>query len=218
MDKEVRPPESGSIPVVMLLLATNIIAYFVLSAGGTDIGLQHFALWPMAPESAMELPAGVSPGSFQPWQLVTYAFLHGNLLHLLINMFVLWMFGGPIERTWGSSVFALYYFVCVIGAGVVQLLISSSGMMDPAPSLGASGGVFGILLAFGMLFPNQTVVLLIPPIPMKAKYFVILIGIVELIFGVTGTQQGVANFAHLAGLVFGFVFIMLFRGRLRWPG
>lgn len=216
MDQERQPGESGSAPVIWLLLATNAIVFLLLMTA-PQWGVQNFALWPLGPVELPEAAANIQAGDFQVWQLVTHAFLHGGGLHLFINMFVLWMFGGPIEKTWGSKMFAVYYFVCIIGAGLVQLLVSSSGIAEARPALGASGGVFAILLAFGMMYPNQMVMLIIPPIPMKAKYFVILIGIVELIIGATGTQQGVANFAHLAGMVFGFLFIQMFRSQLRWP-
>jgi len=156
---------------------------------------------------------------FNAWQIVhrreyyrvlSYGLVHGSWIHLFINMFVLWMFGSPIERLWGSSRFAAFYAFCIVGVGVIQLLLSATGLVADRPSLGASGGVFAILLAFGMTFPNQIVVLLFPPIPMKAKYFVIFVGALELLAGVLGTQEGVANFAHLAGIVLGFIFITLF--------
>lgn len=200
----------GPIPVIDTLLVVNVIA-FVWLLSAPYVGMQHFALWPMLPEDSIPTPAGVPAGEFHFWQLLTYAFLHGGLLHLAINMFVLWMFGGPIERVWGSRVFAVYYFFCVVGAGAVQVTMTSIGLTPPAPSVGASGGVFAILLAFGMRFPDQYLILLIPPIPIKAKYFVILLGALQLFAGVFGTQAGVANFAHLAGMAFGLIFILAFR-------
>lgn len=204
----------GPIPVVTTLLVANVVIFIAL-LGAPYAGLKYLALWPLGMEAGINLPPGMEAGEFRIWQLATYAFLHGGLLHLFINMFVLWMFGSAMERAWGSRTFALYYGVCILGAGLVQLFVTSSGLTPPAPSLGASGGVFAILLAFGMTFPNQIVVLLIPPIPMKAKYFVVLIGVLELVIGVTGTQQGVANFAHLAGMVFGLIFILALRPRVR---
>ncbi|CAM4212807.1 rhomboid family intramembrane serine protease [Vreelandella rituensis] len=199
----------GSIPVVMTLLILNALSFLAL-LNAPYLGMQYLALWPFGAEVSTQLPPEFAGGEFRLWQLVTYAFLHGGLFHLFINMFVLWMFGGPIERVWGSLKFAVFYGFCIVGAGVVQVLLSSVGAIPPAPSVGASGGVFAILLAFGMKFPNQIVVLLIPPIPMKAKYFVVFLGILELMAGVFGTQQGVANFAHLAGMLFGLIFIVLF--------
>lgn len=216
MDQDAQPIPRGSAPVVTFLLLANGLVFLLLMAA-PQVGVQYFALWPLDSAAGTELPAGMPEGSFQVWQLVTHAFLHGGLLHLFINMFVLWMFGGPMEKTWGSSMFALYYGFCIIGAGAVQLIVSSTGVSEPIPALGASGGVFAVLLAFGLTYPNQMIMLIFPPIPMKAKYFVIIIGVIELIAGTFGTQQGVANFAHLAGMVFGFLFIQAFRGRLRSP-
>ena len=156
-----------------------------------------------------------TPADFWPWQLVTYGFLHStaSITHILFNMFALWMFGIQLENEWGSRRFALYYFVCVIGAGLVQLTVTTlEGSY--APTLGASGGVFGVLLAFGMMFPNQVIMLLFPPIPMKAKYFVIGYGLIEFIAGVANTGSQVAHFAHLGGMLFGFLLIMYWRGKL----
>lgn len=142
---------------------------------------------------------------FMPWQLVTYMFLHANFSHILFNMLALWIFGQSLERLWGTKRFLIYYFLCGIGAGLAQLLISGGS------AIGASGAVYGILLGFGMMFPNRYIILLIPPIPIKAKYFVAIFGIIELYAGVTGTESGVAHFAHLGGLVIGFILIKLWR-------
>ena len=154
----------------------------------------------------------VPPPGFGLTQLVTYAFLHGDWAHLLFNSLGLWIFGREVERSWGGRRIAVYYFVCVIGAALFQLVV---GIMEHStvPVVGASGGVFGILLAFGMLFPNRTILLLIPPIPMKAKWAVILFGVLELLFGVTNTFASIAHFAHLGGMVFGFFLILYWRQR-----
>lgn len=191
----------GLPPVVFALLVTNVALFGLEQLVGTR---SEWVLW------GMLWPLD---GPFAPWQLVTYAFLHGGLFHLFVNMFAIWMFGTTIERTIGSRPFALYYAVCIVGAGLVQLLVATwtGGIY---PTVGASGGVFGILLAFGLLYPNQMVVLVIPPIPMKAKYFVILFGAFELWAGITGRAPGVAHFAHLGGMVFGFVLLQYWRGRL----
>src|SRR5699024_4626031 len=123
-----------------------------------------------------------------------------------------WMFGRAVEYVWGGTRFLLYYLVCVIGAGVCQLLtLYFFGSGVPAPTIGASGGLFGILLAVGLMFPNARVMLLIPPIPMKAKWLVVGYGALELFFGVTGTQPGVAHFAHLGGMAFGLALILYWR-------
>ena len=127
-------------------------------------------------------------------------------------MFGLWMFGRVVEQVWGGQRFLIYYLVCVVGAGVTQVVVLylfSPG--EVVPTVGASGGLFGVLLAFGMMFPNARVMLLIPPIPMTAKWLVIGYGALELFFGVTGTQAGVAHFAHLGGMAFGFAMIMYWR-------
>jgi membrane associated rhomboid family serine protease len=151
---------------------------------------------------------------FWPWQLVTYGFLHStsSFMHIGFNMFILWMLGVQVESVWGTRRFATYYFVCVIGAGILQLIVASlsNGIY---PTLGASGGVMGILLAFGMLFPNQEIYLYFL-IPVKAKWLVVGLAVFELFAGVSGTQPGVANFAHLGGMLFGFMLILYWRGKL----
>lgn len=150
----------------------------------------QLALWPLF------------SGYFAPWQLVTYAFLHGGFNHIFFNMFALWMFGLPVEKVWGSRRFAEYYFICVLGAGVIQLLVQYiSGQVYP--TIGASGGVFGLLLAYGVMWPNAKLFLIFFPVPIKAKWFVLIYGGVELIFGFTGAMPQVAHYAHLGGLFFG---------------
>jgi len=199
-------------PMIKWLLIANGIG-FLLRIYDPQWVLMHFALWPPG-EYAVH---GGGTVGFQAWQLISYGFLHANFAHLFFNMFALWMFGRVIEQVWGGSRFLLYYTVCILGAAVTQLLVQTFFTSGPAePTIGASGGVFGILLAFGMMFPNARVMLIIPPIPMKAKWLVVGYGALELFFGVTGTQAGVAHFAHLGGMAFGFVLIMIWKrqGRL----
>lgn len=172
----------------------------------------NFALWPFS--SAVQYRLNGVP-SFQVWQVVTYAFLHGGTAHLFFNMLALYMFGGQLERVWGERRYLTYYFVCVIGAAMAQLAVTSLQAGPPSPTLGASGGVFGLLLAFGMLYPRRIIVLIFPPIPMPAWLFVTVYGLIELVLGVTGTQAGVAHFAHLGGMAAGFFLIQ--RWRRRWP-
>lgn len=216
-----RPPTQFAVfpPVIKNLLILNGLFYLAkfvaISTNTVVLGqlLNAMALYaPAAPPIGYTIFGTVSeiPG-FWPWQLVTYGFLHGGFGHLFFNMFALWMFGVQIENAWGSRRFAIYYFVCVIGAGLLQMLVIWG---EPVPTLGASGGVFGILLAFGMMFPNQYIMLLFPPIPIKAKWLVIIYGAIELFAGITGTQAGVAHFAHLGGMLFGFLLIQYWRGRL----
>lgn len=162
--------------------------------------------------------------NFHFWQPLTYMFLHGSFSHLLFNMFGLWMFGMVIERTLGTQRFVIYYFVCGIGAALcqevwqtAQLFLFHSGSL--APTIGASGAVYGILLAFGMLYPNERIMLLIPPIPMKAKYFVI--GFIALEVISLGASDNVAHFAHLGGILFGWGLIRYWRKKAeqhRWGG
>ena len=191
-------------PVIRLLLISNVLIFF-LQPAFADTLIGNFALWPLYDTMlAANLPIH---GEFAPWQLLSYAFLHGNLMHLILNMYALWLFGVALENLWGSRNFAIYYLVCVLGAALTQLLVTAySG--EIYPTIGASGGVFGVLLAFGLFFPNQVLLLLIPPVPIRAKYFVLLYGAVELVFGVTGTDAGVAHFAHLGGMLFGFLLIL----------
>jgi membrane associated rhomboid family serine protease len=208
------PARRGAFPpLVQALLIANGVVFLLEGLGGQRTLIELFALWPIGTPEFVEANVGLQQvPQFELWQLVTYAFLHGGLVHLFFNMFALWMFGSMLEYDWGSRRFLLYYFVCVVGAGMAQLAVTAGGPIYP--TIGASGGVFGILLAFGMRFPNQYILLLIPPIPMKAKYFVILFGILELYLGVSGSQVGVANFAHLGGMVTGLLLILYWRGKL----
>jgi len=148
---------------------------------------------------------------FWPWQVVTYAFLHGSVGHLFFNMLGLWMFGSELERLWGGKRYLQFYFASVLTAALTQLVVGFTGGFYP--TLGASGGVFGLLLAFGMMFPNRIIMPLFPPIPMKAKTFVMVFGGLELLFGVTGTASGVAHFAHLGGMLGGFLMMRYWRGQ-----
>lgn len=149
---------------------------------------------------------------FMPWQVATYAFLHGSVGHLFFNMLGLWMFGSELERLWGQPRFIRFYAASVLSAAAMQLLVNML-LGSHVPTVGASGGLFGLLLAFGMMFPNRTIMPLFPPIPMKAKTFVAIYGGLELLLGVTGTQQGVAHFAHLGGMLGGYLMIRYWRGQ-----
>lgn len=203
-------PYSSLPPVVLALLVVNG-GMFLLEHSAANQLIDLLALWPVAvPVSPL---LGMTPPSFEPWQLVSYSFLHGSIMHLLLNMYALWLFGTRMENVWGSKVFALYYFVCVIGAGLVQLYVASQAAKQGGvyPTIGASGGVFGLLLAFGMTFPNERLMLIFPPIVLKAKWFVLIYGAIELWAGVTGTEAGVAHFAHLGGMFFGFALLLYWR-------
>jgi len=208
-------------PVILNLLIANGMLFFLQTffrgqAGG--LLEQYLALWPLGMEEwARQRGFTGVDVSFYPWQVLTYGFLHGNFAHIFFNMLALWMFGREIELRWGSGRFAVYYLTCVVGAGLIQLLVCSLSLSAggrPYPTIGASGGTFGILLAFGLLFPYRQVMLLFPPIPMEARWFVILFGGLELLLGVSGLQTGIAHFAHLGGMLFGFLLIWYWRGKL----
>jgi rhomboid family protein len=190
-------------PVTTALIVANVAVFLLQSiAPGIVVPL---ALWPLAASAS-----GVG-AAFGPWQLLTYAFLHGGLVHLAFNMFALYMFGGAIEQVFGPRRYLIYYLVCVVSAAVSQLIVSAM-MGGIYPTVGASGGVFGLLLAYAIYFPHSRVMLLFPPIPMPARVFVVVYAIIELYLGVTGTQAGVAHFAHLGGMIGGFVMLRYWRG------
>jgi membrane associated rhomboid family serine protease len=202
-------------PVTRTILLVNVGVFISQFAIG-GILFQYFALWPPSPAGDFGL-RGV--GSFAIWQLVTYAFMHAGIMHLLFNMLALYMFGSDIERVWGERRYTLYYFACVVGAALAQIAVVRLQGGLPYPTVGASGGVFGLLLAFGMMFPRRMILLIFPPIPMPAWLFVTLYGLLELVLGVTGSQAGVAHFAHLGGMVVGFALIQYWRHgrrRRRW--
>ncbi len=206
-------------PVIKNLLILNGLFYLAqLAAVATQNNFLAEILNAMAlyPPGTGDLgysifgPRQVQIPGFWPWQIVTYAFLHGGFGHLFFNMFALWMFGLRVENDWGSRRFAIFYFACVVGAGVLQMLVMWG---QPIPTVGASGGVFGILLAFGMMYPNEPIYIYFL-FPVKAKWLVIGYGLFTLYAGITGTQAGVAHFAHLGGMIFGFLLIQFWRGKL----
>ncbi len=186
-------------PLTQALLVANIGVFVLQMLMGGAIAA-WFALWPL------------QSGGFMPWQVATYAFLHGSLMHLAFNMFGLYMFGGELERVWGARRLGVFYAASVGTAALAQLLVTAaSGSM--APTVGASGGLFGLLMGFAMVFPHRKVTPLLPPIPMPAWLFVTLYGVIELTLGVTGTASGIAHFAHLGGLLGGWLVIRYWRGQ-----
>lgn len=189
-------------PATRALILVNVGVFLLQQVAGQQIG-ELFALWPLG-----------SP-EFRPWQLVTYAFLHGSVAHIFFNMFALFMFGRALELYWGARRLVIFYMVCVLTAALTQL-VAQHGAGVNEEVIGASGGIFGILLAFAWYFPRQRIILLFPPIPMPAWLFVTLYGLLELFFGVTGTQAGVAHFAHLGGMAGGALCILYWRMRRRF--
>ena len=208
-------PFSG---VVRHLIILNVLMFFgtnlLMGEGELADDLGRYGLAAFMPGSA----------NFKPFQIATYMFMHGDFMHLLFNMMSLYFFGPMIEMVWGEKRFLFYYLSCGVGAYFIYMGVQwweiSSASGDPAmsniPMLGASGAIFGILTAFAYLFPNQVISLLFPPISIKAKYFVPIMAVMELIYGVKGLSTGVAHFAHLGGAVTGIIIILLwYRFRTR---
>ncbi len=161
-----------------------------------DLFFRLFALFPIGQ-------------GFFVWQVVTYLFLHGGFFHIFFNMLALWMFGVELENVWGTKRFLSYYFLCGIGAALSNLFLTPLFTI-PAPTIGASGAIYGVLLAFGMLFPEAPVFIYFL-FPIKAKYFVAIFIGIELIYGVSGSTDGVAHFAHLGGALVGFIYLLMYR-------
>lgn len=183
-------------PVTLQIIVANVVVFLLQGMLG-DTLTEWFALWPFGQY-------------FGPWQILSYGFLHGGLTHIGLNMLAVYMFGSDLERLWGPRRYVKYYLACIVTAAIAQLVVANvTGAVYP--TVGASGGVFGLLLAFGMYFPHRTVMLLIPPIPLPARVFVALYGALELYLGVTGSMSGVAHFAHLGGMLGGYLLIRSWR-------
>ena len=184
---------SNTPPVVKNIIIINVIMLLFTMLTG-DFMYKYFALYYVESEW------------FSPYQIITHIFMHGGFWHLFFNMYTLYIFGSVLERVWGTKKFLIFYFVTGIGAGLVHIAFQYlTGMF--ALTVGASGAIYGILMGYAMLYPDSVLTLIFPPISMKAKWFVLVFAGIELLLGVTGTQAGVAHFAHLGGLVFGFLMI-----------
>ena len=193
-------PNLQTPPVVKNLLIINALVFLATSLLPVGDRLVHYGA----------LSLGVP--WFHTYQYVTYMFIHANFEHLFFNMFALWMFGRTLEYRLGSQRFLIYYMVCGIGAALIQYGVAQLLGELPMFLVGASGAVMGLLLAFGVLYPNATIMLLIPPIPMKAKWFVIIYAVIELFLGWRGVGQ-VAHFAHVGGMVWGFLLLYYWKRR-----
>ena len=199
-------------PVIKALIIINVAVFLLqtlfvnfLTIGGSPMGNWIINIFALQPIFSAEYES-FSLGQFWIWQLITYQFLHGGLWHLFFNMFALWMFGMELERLWGSKRFLIYYLLCGIGAGLCQLFISP--MLGPtAPTIGASGAIYGVLLGFGMTFPKRPIFMFPLFIPIPARIFVIIFAGIELFSGFTA-QDGVAHFAHLGGALVGLLLIL----------
>ncbi len=187
-------------PAIRNLLIINILVFIGTELIG-DPMYQWFALFPLG-----------SP-YFRWWQFVTHMFMHGSFAHIFFNMWSLIVFGPVLERMWGSKKFLLYYFVCGLGAAgchELVLYLMGSGALN-VPTVGASGAIYGLLLGFGMLYPNYTLTLIFPPVSLKAKWFVLIFAGIELVTGILGTNDGIAHFAHLGGMLFGLILILFWK-------
>jgi membrane associated rhomboid family serine protease len=189
-------------PTNKAIILANV-GMFVLQLVSGNM-LVQFALW--APGSGM----------FQPWQVLTHGFLHTNYLHILFNMFAVFMFGSQVEQLFGARRYLIYYFVCMIGAALMYLIVVSAANLAASAAMGASGAIFGLLLAFGMGYPRSQIMIFPIPVPIRAWVAVILYAVAELYLGMTQIG-GPATFAHLGGMVTGFVLIRYWQAQRRRP-
>jgi membrane associated rhomboid family serine protease len=187
--------------ITLALIVINALLYGLEVMTGLGM-LKVFGLW------------GLNiPGAFHPWQLLTYSFLHVSLLHLGLNMFAIWMFGSALERKWGQLRYLLTYLLSVVTAAAAHLVITGYLMRYSGPVIGASGGAFGLMLAYALYFPNHRIALFIPALAVRARLFVLGYAFIELLLGLFNSQEGVAHFAHLGGLYGGWLGVQYFRGR-----
>ena len=193
---------------VKWLLVSNVAMFLVWYLGGRPVQSHLLTVLALTPELAV--------GNFFIWQLFTYLFLHGGFWHLIFNMLTLWMFGADLEREWGTRQFLRFYFLCGIGAGlcVVAANAAVGGDMQRA-TIGASGAIYGLLLAFGGLFPDRTVLFSFL-FPMKAKYFVMILGAIAFLSSMGSGNSNVSNVAHLGGMIFGYIYLKSRIGRVRF--
>jgi membrane associated rhomboid family serine protease len=185
--------KTATIKSLLIINITVHLAKFLMGPGGEELLYRWFGLVPVKALQQVHL-----------WQFVSYMFLHGNLWHLFFNMFALWMFGSEIESLWGRRVFLQYYFFCGLGGGLIYAL---TALNSPIPLVGASGAVFGILLAYGLMFPERKILLYFI-FPIKAKYFVLIFGIFELLAAQQGRMDGIGHYAHLGGMLFGYIYLV----------
>jgi len=192
-------------PVIKYLIIANVAMFFVQNM--LTSSMFTFAGEPMG-ELFIRMTYLVPIGEgFRIWQLVTYMFLHGGFMHIFFNMLMLWMFGMEVENTWGSKRFLIFYFVCGIAAGLSNLFIAPL-FAEPALTIGASGAVYGVMVAFAMMFPNRYIYIYFL-LPVKAKYLIPFFLVLELYNGITGSTEGIAHMAHLGGALIGVIWVLL---------
>ena len=186
-------PSQRTTPIVLNLIIINAIVFVAQMVFDNTWGLTNLlALYPYG------------SGEFKPYQLVTHMFAHGGFFHILFNMYALWMFGTVLERLWGPKKFLIFYFACGLVAGLAQMFL-----VHNAPAIGASGAIMGLLAAFAYTFPNVQFYILPFPFPIKAKYMAAIYAAIDLFGGFSGSTDNVAHFAHLGGLVMGFILVII---------
>jgi membrane associated rhomboid family serine protease len=198
-------------PVTKTLLWILGIA-FLLQQLNPDLATWHLALWPWGEFRTDEGFVSL----FQPWQLITYALLHGSFVHLFFNAFALIQFGPRLEYSLGQKRYIQFLLVCTLGAAICQLAVGTAMVNaggHPFPTVGASGFVYGILLAWAVMYPRDRVLMILPPMEVSVRTMVLIFGGLELLMGITGTAQGVAHFAHLGGMLFGRQLLRYWQGK-----
>jgi membrane associated rhomboid family serine protease len=201
-------------PVIKYLLISNIAVFILqhfflgsLRFGDTNLGVSFFKLFALQPVFQNVDARSIISGPFLPWQLITYMFMHADFTHIFFNMFALWMFGMELENIWGSKRFLIYYTLCGLGAALANLFIAPF-FSTVGPTVGASGSVYGILVAFGYLFPNRHIYIYFL-IPIKAKYLVVLYMALEVFAVASQSGTGIAHIAHLGGAVVGIIYLLV---------
>lgn len=208
----------NSAPATTNIIIINVLVMIMIVLN-EQFMIEHFALfYPASP-------------FFRPWQFITHMFMHGGFWHIFFNMYTLWIFGSVLERTWGWKKFLVFYFVTGLGAAFLhtgvqyieaqvymsqiaegsQQAMAALHQLKLTPTVGASGAIYGLLLGFAMLYPDARLTLIFPPVTLKAKWFVIIFALIELVTGVTGIGGGIAHFAHLGGMLFGWLLIMYWK-------
>jgi membrane associated rhomboid family serine protease len=189
----------GFPPGVKWLITANVAVFLlgIVTAGSATVA-DFISTLRLVPQAVVEF--------FAIWELATYMFLHGSFSHIIWNMLALWMFGAEIEREWGTKKFLQFYFFCGVGAGICIVIANYLAHTPRTPTIGASGAIFGILLAYAMLFPNRTILWGFL-IPIQVKWFVLIIGVISFVSALYGGNTGVSEFAHLGGLLFAYVYM-----------
>ena len=212
-------------PVVLNLIIANVVVFLAMKLYDSNMMYTNFAMFNVDFRCLGEADMTL----FKPWQPFTYMFMHSavDFSHLFFNMFSLWMFGRTLELELGWKRFLIYYMVCGVGAALFQMGVAQIDLAHleigskawyaymSTPTVGASGAIFGLLLAFGLLHPNALISLIFPPITLKAKWFVVIYGVLELLLGVTGSMANVAHFAHLGGMFWGWLLLLWWRHQAR---